>query len=175
MRKKLLIAALLSLLILPLSAGEFCIGYDLMSFDFLWNKDVNARVCTSYRINENTRLSLSVSYGQSLKVDNQINALEGALSISYYLPSLYGLYVSASLVDAVFLFGLDAPSREPLLLTRIGLGYDLTFVPYCSFDLSISVYDAFRSSESAYSVLLSSMRHYQRVQIAFLVSARFEI
>ncbi len=145
-----------------------------MSFDFLFYKDLNASGTLALRLNDEIRLSLILSYADTCKLDNQIKAFDAALQIAYYLPSLYGLYAAVTLVDVVFLSGLDAPSKEPLFITSISLGYELSMIPYCSLDLAITAYDAFKTSESDYLKLLSSMRQYSRFKLSLIASLRFD-
>ncbi len=174
MRKRCLLILLLLMTMLTLPALSISIGYDVLSFDFFWNKDINARGVFSVKLNDEVRLSLSLSYADTSKIDNQIKAFDAALHVAYYLPRLHGLYASVSLVNAVFLFGLDAPTQNPLFITSISLGYELSMIPYCSLDLAITAYDAFKTSEGDYLKLLSSMRHYSRFKLSLIASVRFD-
>ena len=170
--KKILLAFIISQLF-TLSAISLSLGVDLMSFDSFYFKNLSLKGAASLRVNDSIRLVLTASYHKSKDIDNQLQAFDIGLSAAYNIPSCYGLYIKATLLNPVFLTGYDAPTSEPLFLTSLAVGYEFTF-PFFSLDLSLGLLDAFKASEGAYQILRSALKQYSEYRFSVLTSVRFD-
>lgn len=148
-------------------------GVDLMSFDSFYYHNVSLRFSLGLDVTEQLRLSLDGAFTHSPDIDNQLTAVDFALTADYLIPALYGFYVGVCIINPVYLYGYDAPEENLLFISSISLGWRLD-VPYFTLDLSLAVADPFKTSESAYQTLCRYLRQYTQFRLSVLTCFRYD-
>lgn len=171
-RLAMLILSILS--VYPLSAVSLLAGVDLMSLDSIYYHDLSIRFSIGADISPQLRLSLDCAYTHSPDIDNQLTAIDLALTADYLIPQLHGMYVGVCIINPVYLYGYDAPEENLLFISSISLGWRLD-IPYFTLDISLSAYDPFKTSESSYQTLCRYLRQYTAFRASVLTCFRYDL
>ena len=101
MKKIVALVICISLSIASLCA-DWSFGLDLRGIDCLWSDSMRFDIEAGYKL-EDIRISLECAYGASKK--DEVNVLDGGISLAFYPFQNYGFYVGCTLFKLGYLFG----------------------------------------------------------------------
>lgn len=171
--KRLALLIIFTCTLSSLPAASLLAGVDLMSLDSFYYNNVSLRIRLGADVTDEFSLSLDGAFTHSPDIDNQLTAIDLALTCRYRIASLPGFYVGVCIINPVLLYGYDAPEENLLFISSICLGWRLD-VPFFTLDLSLSLSDPFKTSESSYQLLSRYLRQYTLVRASVLASFRYD-
>ncbi len=173
--RKIVSLCFLTFLLLASAAAEAQISLDLMSLDSLGGRGIGIRGEGSCFVDDDFRLSLGLGYYRKRESDLSVQAMRVSIGADCFLLEESGLYVGVNLVDISYLWGLDAPDENPILVTQIRLGYLFRAKERLSLDLRLMLNDPVLTSESDSDFLKRCFSQYARYYLGIIVSYRFDI
>lgn len=175
MRILLFLIILVSSHHLGLGASGAQLGADLMSLDSMAGHGIGVRGEAGVFIEDDFRLSLGLGYYSRQTNDLSLQCLRLGVGADCFLLEGSGLYAGVNLVDLSYLWDLDAPDDNPILMTQIRLGYLHQTNRHFSFDARLTITDPVLASESDSNYLADCFHQYSKYYISLIASYAFEL
>lgn len=161
--------------LLGLFATEAQLGLDLMSFDSMRGEGIGIRGESGVFIDDGFRLTLGLGYYRRETRDLSVQSFRLTVGADCFLLEGCGLYAGVNLVDLSYLWGLDAPDENPIVMTQIRLGYLYRYGKNFSFDIRLTITDPVLASESDSNLLADSFFQYAKYYASLVASYSFDI
>lgn len=172
--KKVIAIILFLFLSFSLSATNLALGIDMMSLDSL-DGPLSIRGECGVILDDDFRFSFNFGYYQKKDVDILLKGARFALSADCFLFENSGMYAGVNVVDLSYLWGFDAPSDNPFVMTQVRLGYLYTYHDRFSLDIRLTLNDPVKVSESSSRFLQDCFKQYSKYYFAIILSYGFPI
>ncbi|MCH3918582.1 MAG: hypothetical protein LKE40_14205 [Spirochaetia bacterium] len=142
--------------------AHFSIAADVAYTDPFISKLVYNHVCATVNLDKNFSLRVPLVYAISLD-DRDVSLLSSGVQLDYY-PFQLPLFISLSMVDVAYLFGIDAPLERLQYLDEVAIGYHWDISDGFFVEPAVVLFDPSGVYADAYEAVTESFGDFPKIR-----------